>query len=250
MRLEHGVYLVVGGSSGLGEACVAELAAGGARVVVADVQAPSGSPHSTIDYFRMDVTDTQQIEHTLDQVLASHQVLHGVIQCAGILGASRLVTRDGPHDLDLFRRTIEVNLVGTFNVMRLAASRMTGNPPNADGERGVIINTASISAFEGQIGQVAYAASKGGVAAMTLPAARDLASLGIRVVAIAPGVFNTPMIQAAPAAVQQSLENQSVFPKRLGSPAEFARFVRQVIENPMLNGCTLRLDGAVRLPPK
>jgi NAD(P)-dependent dehydrogenase (short-subunit alcohol dehydrogenase family) len=166
------------------------------------------------------------------------------------LGAGRIVGRDGPHDLELFERVIRVNLVGTFNMLRLAATAMTANAPSAEGERGVIINTTSVAAFEGQIGQAAYAASKGGVASLTLPAARELAKFGIRVVAIAPGVFETAMMDAAPDAVRQSLAEQAAFPPRFGQPDEFAQLVQQMIENPMLNGCTVRLDGAMRMAAK
>jgi NAD(P)-dependent dehydrogenase (short-subunit alcohol dehydrogenase family) len=172
------------------------------------------------------------------------------VSCAGILGAARIVGRDGPHDLALFQKVIQVNLIGTFNMLRLAATAISKNEPNAEGERGVIINTASVAAFEGQIGQAAYSASKGGVAALTLPAARELARFGIRVVAIAPGIFETAMMQAAPEAVQQSLAAQTIFPSRLGRADEFAQLVEQIVENSMLNGAVIRLDGAVRLPPK
>jgi NAD(P)-dependent dehydrogenase (short-subunit alcohol dehydrogenase family) len=174
-----------------------------------------------------------------------------VVNCAGILGSARIVGREGPHDLELFARVVKVNLIGTFNVMRLAATAMSRNEPlSADGERGVIVNTASVAAFEGQIGQAAYAASKGGVASLTLPAARELAKLGIRVMAIAPGIFATPMMDAAPEALRESLASQIPFPPRLGRPDEFASLAQHIVENPMLNGAVLRLDGAVRMAAK
>ena len=255
MQLAGQTFLIVGGCSGLGEACVREFAAAGAHVVVADVKdavPPSLTADfgSQIAFRRTDVTNTADVESVLDDTYARFQSLQGVVQCAGIIGAARLAGHAGPHDMELFRQVVEVNLVGTFNVMRLAAQRMKLNPLQATGERGVIVNTASVSAFEGQIGQVAYSASKGGVASMTLPAARELAAHGIRVVSVAPGAFQTPMIDAVPERVQQSLRDQAVFPSRLGEPAEFAKLVRHIVENQMLNGCVIRLDGAVRMGAK
>jgi NAD(P)-dependent dehydrogenase (short-subunit alcohol dehydrogenase family) len=176
--------------------------------------------------------------------------LRGVVNCAGILAAARVLGRDGPHDLEMFNRVIQVNLVGTFNVVRLAAAAMSTSAPDADGERGVIINTASIAVWEGQIGQAAYSASKGGVASMTLPLSRDLARHGIRVAAIAPGIFDTQMMAAAPPPVLESLKQQAVFPTRLGRPDEYAAFAQHVLENTMVNGAVLRLDGAVRMGAK
>jgi NAD(P)-dependent dehydrogenase (short-subunit alcohol dehydrogenase family) len=198
----------------------------------------------------MDVTSEPSAQAAIDLAIQRFGGLQGLVSCAGILGASRIVGREGPHDLALFQKVIQVNLVGTFNMLRLAAAAMSKNEPNAEGERGVIINTASVAAFEGQIGQAAYSASKGGVAAMTLPAARELARFGIRVVAIAPGVFDTAMMSAAPDAVRQGLAEQSVFPPRFGRAEEFAQLVQQIVENPMLNGSVIRLDGAVRMPAK
>jgi NAD(P)-dependent dehydrogenase (short-subunit alcohol dehydrogenase family) len=174
----------------------------------------------------------------------------GVVNCAGIIGAGRIVGKNGPHDLALFERVVRVNLIGTFNVLRLAAAAMAANSPNADGERGVIVNTASVAAFEGQLGQAAYSASKGGVAALTLPAARELARFGIRVVAIAPGVFETPMMAGMTPEVRESLVEQCVFPPRLGRGEEFAKLAQQIVENPMLNGSVIRLDGALRMGSK
>lgn len=248
-------FLIAGGASGLGAACVRRLAAAGASVVIADTSAAAGQALAAelgerVAFVETDVTSAESGQAAVELAIQRFGGLHGLVNCAGILGAGRIVGRDSPHDLDLFRRVIEVNLVGTFNMLRLAAAAMSLHPPDAAGERGVIVNTASVAAFEGQIGQAAYAASKGGVASLTLPAARELARLGIRVVTIAPGIFETPMMQAAPDAVRQSLADQTAFPPRFGRPDEFAQLVQQTIENPMLNGCTLRLDGAVRMAAK
>jgi NAD(P)-dependent dehydrogenase (short-subunit alcohol dehydrogenase family) len=248
-------FLITGGASGLGAACARRLVQAGASVVIADVSAAAGEALAKELGERAacvltDVTSTDSAQAAVDAAIQHFGALHGVVNCAGILGAARIVGRDGPHDLALFERVIRVNLVGTFNMLRLAAAAMTLNPPGVDGERGVIVNTASVAAFDGQIGQAAYAASKGGVASLTLPAARELARFGIRVVAIAPGVFDTAMMQAAPDAVRQSLAEQAAFPHRFGRPEEFAQLVQQVIENPMLNGCVIRLDGAMRMGPK
>lgn len=249
MQIVDSTILVTGAGSGLGEACVRHFEQRGAKVIALDIAAAPAAEAAADRVLRVvaDVTHAAQVSTAIQLGVARFGALHAVINCAGVLGASRMITKEGPHDLDLFRRVIEVNLIGTFNVMRLAAERMSMNEPNADGERGVVVNTSSVSAFEGQIGQAAYAASKGGVASMTLPCARDLARHGIRVVAVAPGVFHTPMIDAAPVKVQESLRGQTVFPPRLGNPLEFARFAQHIIENPMLNGSILRLDGAQRL---
>jgi NAD(P)-dependent dehydrogenase (short-subunit alcohol dehydrogenase family) len=201
-------------------------------------------------FARADVTDEGQIQAAIGAAVARFGTLHGAVNCAGILAAARVCGKNGPHDLALFTRVVQVNLVGTFNVLRLAAVAMMANPPGADGERGVIVNTASVAAFEGQIGQAAYAASKGGVAAMTLPIARELAKFGIRVAAIAPGMFATAMMAPAPDEVRESLVSQTPFPQRPGDPAEFARLVREVIENRMFNGCVIRLDGGLRMGAK
>jgi NAD(P)-dependent dehydrogenase (short-subunit alcohol dehydrogenase family) len=253
MHIAGSTFLVTGGSSGLGAACVSRLDAAGANVVAADIQLPTIEDRAwseRVTFRRVDVTKSEEIAAAVQYAIDHHSALHGVVNCAGILSAGRVLGRDGPHDLDAFRRVIEINLIGTFNVLRLAAQKMSENSPNSDGERGAIINTASVSAFEGQVGQAAYSASKGGVAAMTLPLARDLARHGIRVVAVAPGVFQTPMMNAAPEKVQQSLREQTIFPKRLGEPAEFAALVQHIFENPMLNGSVIRLDGAVRMGPQ
>lgn len=255
MELAGHNFLVTGGASGLGTGTARRLAAQGASVVVADVNAAAGEAlvaelGKQARFAPTDVTSSESGQAAVDVAIREFGSLHGLVNCAGILGASRIVGRDGPHDLALFRKVVEVNLVGTFNMIRLAATAMSVNAPNSDGERGVIISTASISAFEGQVGQAAYAASKGGVASLTLPAARELSRFGIRVVAIAPGVFETAMMSAAPDAVRDSLAGQSVFPARFGRAAEFAQLVQQVIENLMFNGTVVRLDGAMRLQAK
>jgi NAD(P)-dependent dehydrogenase (short-subunit alcohol dehydrogenase family) len=255
MQPAQRTFLITGGASGLGAGCARRLAAAGANVVIADLNAAAGEALANelgqrAAFVATDVTSPESAQAALNAAWQRFGSLHGVVNCAGILGASRIVGRDGPHDLALFQKVIQVNLVGTFNMLRLAAAAMSKNEPNAEGERGVIINTSSVAAFEGQIGQAAYSASKGGVAALTLPAARELSRFGVRVVAIAPGIFDTAMMAAAPDAVRQSLAEQAAFPPRFGRPDEFAQLVQQVIENPMLNGTVIRLDGAVRMAAK
>lgn len=239
----------------MGAGTARRLVGSGAKVLIADMNVAAGEAlaaelSTSAAFIQTDVTDEASASATVRAAGERFGALHGLVNCAGILGAARIVGREGPHDLASFKKVVEVNLVGTFNMLRLAAAAMAGNVPNGDGERGVIINTASVAAFEGQIGQAAYAASKGGVASLTLPAARELARHGIRVVAIAPGIFDTAMMEAAPDSVRQSLAEQAVFPPRFGRAEEFARLVQQVIENPMLNGTTIRLDGAVRMAAK
>jgi NAD(P)-dependent dehydrogenase (short-subunit alcohol dehydrogenase family) len=253
MQISGQTFLITGAASGLGAATARRLVAAGANVVLADLSAAAGAALAgelgeQALFVATDVTAEDSARAAVAAAAARFGVLQGLLNCAGILGAARIVGRDGLHDLGLFQKVIQVNLIGTFNMLRLAAGAMAQNTPNADGERGVIINTSSVAAFEGQIGQAAYAASKGGVAALTLPAARELARAGIRVVAIAPGVFETAMMQAAPDKVRQALADEAVFPPRFGRAAEFAQLVQQIVENPMLNGCTIRLDGAVRMP--
>jgi NAD(P)-dependent dehydrogenase (short-subunit alcohol dehydrogenase family) len=247
--------LVSGGSSGLGGACVRRLVGGGARVVIADLNQETGEKlaaevGANARFVKTDVTDEKSVQAAVDIAVKQFGGLRLSIQCAGIAVAERLLGKNGPHALATFSKVIGVNLTGTFNVMRLAAEAMTRNQPNAAGERGVIVNTASIAAFEGQIGQVAYAASKGGVAALTLPVARELARVGIRVMTIAPGTFDTPLLAGLPEAARQSLGQQVPFPSRLGRPEEFAALVAHIIENEMLNGEVIRLDGALRMGPK
>lgn len=255
MEVASRTFIVTGGASGLGAGTARLLIGRGANVVVADVNASAsealvGQLGNAARFAKTDVTSAESGQATVDMAIREFGAIDGLVNCAGILGAARIVGRDGPHDLALFRKVIDVNLVGTFNMLRLAATAMSVNAPNTEGERGVVINTASVAAFEGQIGQAAYAASKGGVASLTLPAARELSRLGIRVVAIAPGIFDTAMMSAAPDAVRESLAAQSVFPPRFGRADEYAQLVVQIIENPMLNGTVIRLDGAVRMQAK
>ena len=255
MKLDGSTFLVTGGSSGLGEATVQRLHAGGANIVIADLaeapgQALAARLGARVRYTRTDVSSEADGRAAVELALSAFGALHGLVNCAGIAPAERVLGREGPHRLETFARCITVNLIGSFNMLRLAAAAMERNAPGADGERGVIVNTASIAAFEGQIGQAAYAASKGGVAAMTLPLARELARAGIRVVTIAPGLFLTPMMRGMPAEVQESLGKSTPFPQRLGRPEEYAALVEHIVGNVMLNGEVIRLDGAVRLAAK
>jgi NAD(P)-dependent dehydrogenase (short-subunit alcohol dehydrogenase family) len=248
MEIEGRTFLVAGGGSGLGAATAEMLAGEGANVVVSDLK---GEAAGDIDRFvETDVTDEGSVRRAIEEALQSFGGLHGAINCAGIASAEKVLGREGPHSLDSFAKVVQVNLVGTFNVVRLAAEVMVNNEPAASGERGVIVNTASVAAYDGQIGQVAYAASKGGVVALTLPVARELAASGIRVVAIAPGIFDTPMMAGLPEAARESLGKQVPFPSRLGRPEEYAALVRHIIENEMLNGEVIRLDGAIRMAPR
>ncbi|HEX4148009.1 MAG TPA: SDR family NAD(P)-dependent oxidoreductase [Pirellulales bacterium] len=252
MEIAGRTFLITGGASGLGAACARRLARRGAHVVIADLNEAAGKQlavelGASAAFTRVDVTCAADVEQALALAAAGPGGLRGLVQCAGVIAAARIVGRQGPHELELFERVVRVNLVGTFNVLRLAASAMSSNSPETDGERGVIINTASVAAFEGQIGQAAYAASKGGVASLTLPAARELARFGIRVVAIAPGVFETPMMEQVSQEARDSLLKQVPFPSRFGTPDEFAALAEHVIENRMLNGGVVRLDGAARM---
>jgi NAD(P)-dependent dehydrogenase (short-subunit alcohol dehydrogenase family) len=248
--------VVTGGASGLGEATARALAARGAQVAILDLGRSKGAAVASslgagAFFAEADVTDEAAVSAALDEAASRFGALHACINCAGIGSAMRTVDKDGrPFDLRIFRKTIEINLVGTFNVLRLAASHMAKNAPNPDGERGVIVNTASAAAYDGQIGQAAYSASKAGVVGMTLPIARDLAKLGIRVCTIAPGLFETPLLMTMPEPARQALAATIPFPSRLGRPPEFASLALQIVENAMLNGETIRLDGAVRMPPK
>ncbi len=250
MRIEGAVALVSGGASGLGAAAARMLAAEGARVVVCD-RDQEGAERLAEEIggvgVAVDVADAKAAEEVFARITEEHGAPRILVQCAGIAPAARIVGRSGPMPLEAFAEVVRVNLLGTFNLLRLAAARMRDLPPLEDGERGVIVNTASVAAFEGQIGQAAYAASKGGVVSLTLPAARELASYGIRVVAVAPGLFATPLLLGMPEKVQEALRESLVFPRRFGRPEEFARLVREVVTNPMINGCTLRLDGGLRM---
>ena len=248
-------FIVTGAASGLGEATARMMVGRGGSVVIADIN-PRGADvaaelgQDNAVFVATDVTGEQDGQRAVETAKARFGNLHGLVNCAGIAPGERIVGRDGPHHLETFTRAISINLVGTFNMLRLAAAAMTANAPMTDGERGVIINTASVAAFEGQIGQAAYAASKAGVAGLTLPAARELARFGIRVVTIAPGLFMTPMMSGFSPEVQQSLASTVLFPQRLGKPEEYAELVASIITQPMLNGETIRLDGALRMAPK
>ena len=251
MMIDGKVFLVTGGGSGLGAATARTLAAAGARVVLADLTDASALAAELGGAFiRTDVTQAEDGEAAVSLALDRFGGMHGLVNCAGVVAGERVVGRDGPHALDSFARVVGINLVGTFNMIRLAAAAMKRGEPGPENERGVIVNTASVAAFDGQIGQAAYAASKGGVASLTLPVARELAWDGIRVVTIAPGLFETPMMTGLPAEVQASLGAAVPFPPRLGRPAEFAALVRHIAENVMLNGEVIRLDGALRMAPK
>jgi NAD(P)-dependent dehydrogenase (short-subunit alcohol dehydrogenase family) len=255
MQVGGRTFLVTGGASGLGAATARRLAAAGGKVVIADVNAEQGSRlvaelGAAASFTFTDVTDDAQMGKAVAAARENFGALHGAISCAGIAPGERILGRSGPHSLDSFRRAVEINLIGTFNLLRLAAQAMERNAPDAEGERGVIVNTASVAAFDGQVGQAAYSASKAGVAGLTLPAARELARFGIRVMTIAPGVFETPMVEAFPPELRQSLAAQVPFPPRLGRPEEYAALVEHIILNTMLNGEVIRLDGALRMPAK
>jgi NAD(P)-dependent dehydrogenase (short-subunit alcohol dehydrogenase family) len=253
MEIEGRAAIVTGGASGLGLATAEMLAGAGARVALLDVDggrvADAAGRIGGLGV-ACDVTDAASAERALGAAREAHGAAAILVNCAGIAAAKRIVGRDGPMPLGEFEEVIRVNLIGTFNLLRLAAAAMMTREPDPEGERGVIVNTASVAAFEGQIGQSAYAASKGGVAALTLPAAREFARHGIRVVTIAPGIFETPMLRGLPEAAQRSLAESIPFPKRLGRPEEYALLVRQILDNPMLNGEVIRLDGAIRLAPQ
>ena len=251
MQLQGSVFFVTGGASGLGEAAARMLVQSGARVLLADVNEPAGARLATelgssARFARVDVTDESGVTRGLEEA-ARLGTLRGVVNAAGIVLAEKVLGKAGPHALDAFARILQVNLTGTFNVIRLAAASMSASEPTASGERGVIVNTASVSAFDGQIGQAAYSASKGGIVAMTLPIARELARYGIRVMTIAPGIFDTPLMASLPEAARQSLATQVPFPPRLGRPAEYAALVAHIIDNEMLNGEVIRLDGGIRM---
>jgi 3-hydroxyacyl-CoA dehydrogenase / 3-hydroxy-2-methylbutyryl-CoA dehydrogenase len=254
MRIEGASALVAGGASGLGAATAHRLHGAGARVVIADLNAEKGEALATelgdgATFAPADVTDDDAVRAAVEAAAGGGDLRISVC-CAGIGWAQRTTGKQGPHDLEIFSNVVRVNLIGTFNVLRLAATAMNENEPDEGGERGVCVNTSSDAAFEGQIGQVAYSASKGGIVGMTLPAARDLASRGIRVVTIAPGLFDTPLLGALPEGQRGELGKQAPFPARLGTPEEYAQLVGQIVENPMLNGETIRLDGALRMAPR
>ncbi|KVZ85558.1 3-hydroxyacyl-CoA dehydrogenase [Burkholderia ubonensis] len=252
MEIRGNVFLITGGASGLGAGTARMLVQEGGKVVLADLNQDAGEAlaHELGGVFvRCDVSREEDAQAAVDAATRAG-TLRGLVNCAGIAPAAKTVGKDGAHPLDAFAKTINVNLVGTFNMIRLAAVAMSANEPNTLGERGVIVSTASVAAFDGQIGQAAYAASKAGVAGMTLPIARDLSRNAIRVMTIAPGLFETPMLLGMPKEVQDALGAMVPFPPRLGKPAEYAMLVRQIVENPMLNGEVIRLDGAIRMQPK
>jgi NAD(P)-dependent dehydrogenase (short-subunit alcohol dehydrogenase family) len=252
VEIRDNAFLITGGASGLGAATAKLLVRQGGKVVIADLNENAGeefAKETGCAFVRCDVASEADVAGAVEMATRIGR-LRGLINCAGIAPAVRTLGKDAPHPLDVFVRTISINLVGTFNAIRLAAAAMAKGEPNATGERGVIVNTASIAAFEGQIGQVAYAASKAGVAGMTLPVARDLARSGIRVMTIAPGLFETPMLLGMPADVRSALGAMVPFPPRLGRPDEYALLVQQILDNPMLNGEVIRLDGAIRMQPK
>lgn len=254
MNIKDSVALVTGGASGLGAAVVRRFAASGAKIVIADVNDDKGTQLAAelgdnVRFVRTDVTDGAQVQAAVDAA-AEFGGLHILLNAAGIGRAIKTVGREGPHPLDQFELVIKINLIGTFNVIRLAAVQMQQNTPNENDERGVIISTASVAAFDGQIGQAAYSASKGGIVGMTLPIARDLSRDGIRVCTIAPGIFDTPLLAGLPEPARKSLGEQVPFPSRLGQPSEYAQLAAAIVENPMLNGEVIRLDGALRMAPR
>lgn len=252
MQIKDGVFIITGGASGLGAATARMISENGGAVVLADVQVEAGQALATAlkgAFVRCDVTAEADGKAVVAAALAMG-TLRGLVNCAGVAPAIKTVGKDGAHPLDAFQRAININLVGTFNMARLAAEAMAKTAATADGERGVIINTASVAAYDGQIGQAAYASSKAAVVGLTLPMARDLARNGIRVMTIAPGIFETPMLLGMPTEVQDALGNMVPFPSRLGRPHEYAHLARTIIENVMLNGETIRLDGAIRMQPK
>jgi NAD(P)-dependent dehydrogenase (short-subunit alcohol dehydrogenase family) len=255
MQIADHVFLITGAASGLGAATARLIAGQGGRVAIADLNREAGealarglAPAAAFAF--TDVTSETDGYAAVELALSTWGHLHALVNCAGIAPAAKILGRDGPHPLEAFSRAISINLVGTFNMLRLTAEAIAKEQPGEDGERGVIVNTASVAAFDGQIGQAAYAASKGGVASLTLPAARELARHGIRVVTIAPGVFETPMVAGFPPAVRQALAENVPFPHRLGRPEEYAALVRHIVENRMINGEVIRLDGALRMPQR
>jgi 3-hydroxyacyl-CoA dehydrogenase / 3-hydroxy-2-methylbutyryl-CoA dehydrogenase len=255
MLIHNRVAVITGGASGLGEATARRILEKGGKVAVLDLAEERGKVlevefKGKLLFIPTDVTDEISVQQAMEVVVQTFGSIHFLVNCAGIAPPERTVGKRGPHRLTTFSKVIQVNLIGTFNAIRLAAEKMMANDGNEDGERGVIINTASVAAYDGQIGQAAYSASKGGVVGMTLPIARDLADYGIRVMSIAPGLFETPMFDTLPESARETLGKMTPFPQRLGQPSEYARLVESIITNPMLNGETIRLDGAIRMQPK
>ncbi len=255
MKIQEKTFLITGGASGLGAATAKMIVEDGGNAVLADVNTTVGEQTEAelgenALFVHTDVTNPESVQNAIETAIDAFGGLDGVINCAGIGPAERVVGKNGPHSLERFTNVISINLIGTFNVIRLAAAVMQHNEPEESGERGIIINTASVAAFDGQIGQAAYSASKGGIVAMTLPIAREFAKLGIRVMTIAPGIFETPLLMGMPDEVKASLGQQVPFPSRLGKPHEYAALVKHIIENQMLNGEVIRLDGAIRMAAK
>lgn len=255
MHIADSTFLVTGGASGLGAAAARALVEAGGQVLLADLntsagEALAGQLGGRAAFRATNIADEVSAKEVVRAALTAFGRLDGLVNCAGIVAGEKVVGKEGPHSLETFRRVIDINLVGSFNMIRLAAEAMAGNEPNTDGERGVIVNTASVAAYEGQLGQAAYAASKGGIVAMTLPIARELARSGIRVMTIAPGIMETPMLLGMAPEVQESLGKMVPFPPRLGRPAEFAALVAHIVQNAYLNGEVIRLDGAIRMQPK
>ncbi|MBE9546953.1 MAG: 3-hydroxyacyl-CoA dehydrogenase [Proteobacteria bacterium] len=255
MKVQDCIAVVTGGASGLGEATVRNLVSGGARAAILDIQVDKGETLANelgdnVIFTNADVTSEENVQAAIDKTVDTFGGINCVINCAGVGDPGKLLSKRGPMPLDFFNKVVGINLVGTFNVIRLAVEKMVNNTPNEDGEKGVIVNTASVAAFDGQIGQPAYAASKAGVVGMTLPIARECASYAIRVVTIAPGLFNTPMLEILPEEAREALGKMIPFPSRLGKPHEYAQLAQHIIENTMLNGECIRLDGAIRMAPR
>lgn len=255
MKINGSVGIVTGGASGLGAATVEMLHQNGAKVMIADLNVDGAE--ALVEKLgdgavccKVDVTNTEEVQACIQQTRETFDAIHILVNCAGTSFPMKTVGKNGPHDLNVFKKVVEINLIGTFDTLRLAAFHMQDNEPNDDMERGVIINTASVAAFDGQIGQACYSASKAGIVGMTLPIARDLARSGIRICTIAPGLFDTPLLAALPDEAKTSLGKQTPFPPRLGRPEEYAQMTKAIIENTMLNGETIRLDGAIRMAPK
>ncbi|MDV2683648.1 3-hydroxyacyl-CoA dehydrogenase [Alkalihalophilus lindianensis] len=255
MRIKNKTFLVTGGSSGLGEATVRMIVKNGGNAVIVDVDEQKGTElinelGDQVSFIKTDVTNDANAKQAVEHAVTTFQAVHGLINCAGIGKAKKVVGKSGIHGIETFKKVMNVNLIGSFSMIQHVAEVMKDNEPNREGERGIIVNTASVAAFDGQIGQAAYAASKGGIVSMTLPLARELASHGIRVMSIAPGIFETPMFATLPDAARESLGKMTPFPNRLGQPTEYAQLVEQIMVNPMLNGEVIRLDGAIRMQMK
>jgi len=255
MDIKQKTFLITGAGSGLGAASARVLAQAGANVLLADLNRSAGEAlaaelGSQACFVETDVASEASAVNAVQKAISTFGALHGLVNCAGVAPAEKVLGKEGPHRLDSFAKVININLVGTFNMLRLAVEAMSRNEPDAGGERGVVVNTASVAAYEGQLGQAAYAASKGGIVALTLPVARELARSGIRCMTIAPGIMETPMLMGMPQEVQDSLGKMVPFPSRMGKPAEFAALVKHIVENSYLNGEVIRLDGCIRMPPK